>query len=62
MDAALAVVLSDLDGIFSLKEKRKALKAFLGRQPVFTLLPTLFDKSLAKRLRAPRLATGRSCG
>lgn len=47
MDAAAAGVLSEPDGIFTLKEvQRKALKAFLGeKKDLFPLPPTGFGRS-----------------
>lgn len=44
MVAAVAAVLSTLDGIFSLKNKEIALKAFLGGQRISALRPTGFAK------------------
>lgn len=50
MDTAEVAVLSELDGIFSLKEKeRMALKGFLGgKKTISALLLTHFSKSLVK--------------
>lgn len=46
MDASVTAVLSELDGISALKDdQRTVLKAFLGEQNVFTLLPTGIGKS-----------------
>lgn len=48
MDAAIGTDLSEVDGIFTLKEEQKsALKAFLGGQWSFALLMTGF-KSYVK--------------
>lgn len=50
VDSALASVLSELNGIFILKEEQiTGLKAFLSEKGIFTLLATGFGKSLAKR-------------
>lgn len=49
VDTAVAVVLSELDGIFALKdEQRTAQKAFLGGEGVFSLRLTGFGKSLVE--------------
>lgn len=46
MDASISCSLSELDGIFTLKEdQKKILEAFLGGKHVFTL-PPVFGKSL----------------
>lgn len=48
MNAAVAAVLSEADDIFTLEEAgRTALKAFLSRQRVFTLLSAGFGKNLS---------------
>jgi len=45
IDAAISSVLSNLPNIVSLKEhQRTALKAFVGGNDVFALLPTGFGK------------------
>lgn len=45
-DAAEAAVLSELDVILTLNEEHKtALKAFLGGQDVFAVIPAGFRKS-----------------
>lgn len=49
VDAAFRAVLSELDGVLTLKEQKKtAPKTFLCGRRVFTLLLTGFGKSLAK--------------
>lgn len=49
MDAAVVVVLSELDGVFALKEKqRTTLKTSL--QLVLASVPTVFGKSLRVRV------------
>lgn len=50
---ALALVLSELDGVFIIKEYLKmAPKAFLSGQQAFTLCPTGFGKGLVKHCSA----------
>lgn len=50
VDAAVTAVLSELDGIFTLKEEqRMTLKAFFSEKDILSLLPTGFSKSLVKR-------------
>lgn len=44
MDAALATVLPELDLIYTLKEQRTALKAFLGVKHVSALLPRVLQE------------------
>lgn len=59
--AAVAAVLSNLDGRWFTsrkKKQRKALKAFLGGQRVFVLLATGFGKSLVQLCSPSQLATG----
>lgn len=52
---------SELDDTVTLKEKqRRALKAFLSRQHVFTQQLTAFGKSLITHRNALRLAKGQS--
>ena len=47
IDASISSVLSNLPNIVSLKEhQRPALKAFVGGNDVFALVPTGFGKSL----------------
>lgn len=49
VDAAVAAVLSALDGTFaSQKEQRTSLKAVLRGKDVLTLLPSVFSKCLVK--------------
>lgn len=56
MNAAVAVVLSELDGIYTLKEENgTALKVFLGGK-VLALLVDSFDKSLFTGCSASLLA------
>lgn len=47
VDAAVTVVSTKFDGLFTLKEtQRMALKAFLSEKDVFALLPNGFGKSV----------------
>ena len=56
VDAAVAAVLKDFKGKFSLKTEQKlALEQFLQKKDVFALLPTGFGKSLIYQL-APLVA------
>lgn len=53
VDAAVAAVLSELDGVFTFKEEqRTALKAPLVGRDVFALLLTGFGRSLVTRCGA----------
>lgn len=59
MDAAVALVLSELDVSFTSKEEqRTALKAFLGGKNVFASLLTAVGKNLVKHRGASQLAAG----
>lgn len=42
MDAAIAAVMSTLDGILALKEEQGGQEAFLCGKYIFTLLPSRF--------------------
>lgn len=55
-DAAVAAVSSEQDGIFTLKEQRTALKAFLSRKDVFVLFLTGLGMSLVKHRGASCLS------
>lgn len=49
IDAAVAVVLSQVDGTFTLnEEQRRVLKGFLGGENIFALLPTVFLQEFSK--------------
>lgn len=62
VDAAVAAVLSALDGTFaSQKEQRTSLKAVLRGQDVLTLLLSVFSKSLVKHGGTAH-CSGLSCG
>ena len=63
IDAAISSVLSNLSDIVSLKEhQRTALKAFVGGNDVFALLPTGFGKSLIYQMAPPLTASRVSFG
>lgn len=56
-DAGMAAVLSEVDGVFTLKEEQRAtLKAFLGGKDIFALLHTSFDRSSVKHHGTYRLS------
>lgn len=59
VDAAVAAVSSEQDGIFPLKEQRTALKAFLSRKGVFFLFLNGLGMSLVKHRGASWLSTRR---
>lgn len=52
-------LLSELDGVFCIEEEqRKAVKAFLVGKDAFSLVSTVFGKSLVKHCGAMQLITG----
>ena len=62
IDAAVASVLDDFKGKFSLKKEQKlALEQFLQKKDVFAILPTGFGKSLIYQI-APLVAKVTSPG
>lgn len=58
VDAAIPALSPELDAIFTFREQRLAVKAFLGGKDVSALLVSGFGKSDIKHHGALRLATG----